>query len=93
MTIGVVYIELLIPGARSLKDRRRVIKSLKQLLRNRFNCSVAEIGDKELWGRANLAACVISDDGRFVNTQLNEIVTFASRKGDAEMVHYEIEML
>lgn len=93
MTIGVLYIDLLIPGSRSLKDKRRVMKSLKQLLRNRFNCSVAEVGDKDRWGRGRLAACVVSDDSRHVNRQLDEILKFASRKDGAEVIDYEIEML
>ncbi len=93
MTIGVATIDLLVPGARSLKDKRRVVKSLKQLIRNRYNCSIAEIGDKERWGRARIAACVVSDDSRFANTQLNEIVRFASNKNGAEIVDYQIEML
>lgn len=93
MTIGVLYIDLLIPGSRSLKDRRRVMKSLKELLRNRFNCSVAEIGDTERWGRGRIVACVVSNDSRHVNQQLDAILKFASRKGGAEVVDYEIEML
>ena len=93
MTIGVLEIDLLVPGARSLKEKRRVIKSLKSLLRNKFNCSVAEIDFKDLWQRAKLAVCVVSDDARFANTQLNEIVNFASAKNGAELVDYRIEML
>jgi len=82
-----------IPGARSLKDKRRVIKSLKQLMRNRYNCSVAETDFKDQWGRAQVSACVVSDDSRFANTQLNEIVRFASTKDGAELLDYRIEML
>ena len=93
MTIGVLHIDLRIPGARSLKDKRRVTTSLKQLVRNRYNCSIAEVGTKERWGRAQLAACVIGDDSRFVNTQLNEIVRFVSSKSGAELIDYVIEML
>ncbi len=93
MTIGLLQISLLVPGARSLKDKRRVIKSLKTLVHNRYNCSVAEIGNKESWGRAQLAVCVVGDDSRFVNTQLNEIVRFAADRGGAELLDYQIEMI
>ncbi len=85
--------ELFIPGSRSLKDKRRVVKSLKEQIHNRYNCSVAEIGEKDLWARASLAACVIGDDVRFVNTQLNEIARFAAQKNGAELLDYRIEML
>ena len=85
--------ELFIPGSRSLKDKRRVVKRLKEQIHNRYNCSVAEIGEKDLWARASLAACVIGDDVRFVNTQLNEIARFAAQKNGAELLDYRIEML
>lgn len=93
MTIGLLQIDLLIPGARSLKEKRRVVKSLKEQMRNRYNCSVAEVGDKEKWGRARLAVCVVGDDSQFVNTQLNEIARFASGKSGAEVIDYQIEMM
>ncbi|HOE65307.1 MAG TPA: DUF503 domain-containing protein [Candidatus Hydrogenedentes bacterium] len=93
MTIGLLEMDVLTPGARSLKDKRRIIKSLKQLLHNRFNCSVAETGDKDLWGRAQLAVCVVSDDARHANEQLNEIVRFSADKAGAELIDYRIEML
>jgi len=93
MTIGLLQIDLLVPGSRSLKDKRRVVKSLKQQLRNRYNCSVAETGEKDRWGRAHLAVCVVGDDSRFVNEQLSEIVRFTERKGGAELLDYGIEML
>lgn len=85
--------DLLVPGARSLKDKRRVVKSLKTLLHNRYNCSIAEIDFHDLWGRTRLAACVVSGDSRHANEELNEIVRFASMKAGAELVDYSIEML
>lgn len=93
MTIGVLHIDFLIPGARSLKDKRRVLKSLKDRMRNRFNCSVAETEFQDLWGRARLTVCVVSGESRHANTQLNEIARFASSKAGAEMLDYRIEML
>ncbi|HEO70017.1 MAG TPA: DUF503 domain-containing protein [Candidatus Hydrogenedentes bacterium] len=95
MTIGLLQIDLVIPSARSLKDKRRVLKSLKQRMRNRFNCSIAEVDFHEHWGRARLAVCVVSGDSRHANTQLNEIARFADVdvKNGAEMVDYTIEMM
>ena len=76
MTIGVLQMDLRIAGARSLKDKRRVLKSLKTLLHNRYNCSVAEIDFHDMWGRARLAACVVSNESRHANEELNEIAPF-----------------
>ena len=93
MTIGLLQIDFLIPGARSLKDKRRVMKSLKQVMRNRYNCSVAEVDFQDTWQRSRLAVCVVSGESRHANQQLNEIVRFASNKSGAEVLDYRIEML
>lgn len=93
MTIGVLQLDFLIPGARSLKDKRRVVKSLRERMRNRFNCSVAETEYQDMWNRAQLTVCVVSGESQHANTQLNEIARFAGQSRDAEMVDYRIEML
>ncbi len=93
MTIGVMQLEFTIPGSRSLKDKRRVMKGLKAILHNRFNCSVAETEFHDKWGRARLAVCVVSGESSHANEQLNEIARFASNHREALMTGYSIEML
>lgn len=63
MVIGVVVWQLEILGAQSLKEKRSVVKSLKDRLHGRFNISVAETAHHELWQRAELTACVVAVDG------------------------------
>jgi len=60
--IGVLTLELRIEHAHSLKDKRHVVKSLKERLRNRHNISIAEIDHQDLWQRAVLAAVTVSGD-------------------------------
>lgn len=91
MTIGLLHIDFLVPGARSLKDKRRAMSSLKTLLRNRFNCSVAETDFEEKWSRSRLAICVVSNTSSHVSEQLNEIVRFASNHHAAQVTDYQIE--
>jgi len=93
VTIGMLQLDFLIQGASSLKDKRRVIKGLKQRMRNKFNCSVAETDYHDMWQRAQITVCVVSNESIHANTQLNEIAHFASKQFEAEMVHYHIEML
>ena len=93
MVIGVARLDILIPGAHSLKDRRRVLKSLKDQLRSRFNCSVAEIGDKEKWARAQIAIAVVGDQSRFVNSQLDTMISFVANKPGAELLSVNLELL
>ena len=93
MTIGLLKLDLSVPGSRSLKDKRRVVKSLKERMRNRYNCSVAEIGHKDHWTFCQLAVCVVGDDSQFVNTQLNEIARFAEQNANALVTGVNIEMM
>ena len=93
MTVGLLTLDIRVPGSRSLKDKRRVVKSLKEQMRGRYNCSVAEVGFKDQWARAEVVVAVVGDDSRFVNTQLNEIARFASNKNGAELLDCRIEML
>ena len=93
MTIGLLEMDFLVPGARSLKEKRSIVKGMKDRLRARFNCSVAEVAFQDVWTRFRLAVCVVSGDGRFANTQLNEIARFAAACRGAELADYRIEML
>lgn len=93
MRIGVLHLDFLIPGAQSLKDKRRVIKGIKERMRSRFNCSVAETDHHDLWQRARITVCVVSGDSRHANSQLTEIGRFAESQGAALLVNHEIEML
>lgn len=60
MVVGVIVWELEVLGAQSLKDKRRVVKSLKERLQARFRVSAAETRHQDLWQRAEIAACVVS---------------------------------
>lgn len=93
MTVGLLQIDLLLPEAHSLKDKRRVLKSLKDRLHNRFNCSVAETGHQDAWQRATLAVCVVGGEAGHVNSQLSNIVTFVETSCPAILADYRIEML
>ncbi len=61
-SIGVLTLEILIEDAHSLKDKRSVVKGLKDRLRNRFNVAVAEIDGIDTWHRATIAAVTVSKD-------------------------------
>ncbi|HOQ32381.1 MAG TPA: DUF503 domain-containing protein [Candidatus Hydrogenedens sp.] len=88
-----MYLDFFIHGARSLKEKRRVVKSLISQIRNKFNCSIAETDYLDLWQRVHITVCVVSNESKFTNTQLNEIAKYASNHAEAEMLDYRIEML
>ncbi len=68
--IGVMTMEISIPHAQSLKDKRSVVKGLKDRLRERHNVSVAEIDGEHTWQRATLAAVTVSTSRDFANKVL-----------------------
>ena len=70
MVIGVRSWELHVPGAHSLKEKRSVVKSLKDRLHNEFNLSVAETGHHDVWQTAELTACVVAVDRRQADSVL-----------------------
>ena len=80
MVVGVIGWELQLFEARSLKEKRRVVKSLKDRLRNRFNISVAETGHQDSWQRAELTASVVATDRR----RAESILDRADRLVEAE---------
>lgn len=93
MVIGVLNIDLMIPGNNSLKGKRRVLKSLKDKIRGRFNISIAEVGNKDLWRRINLGIAVVSDDRRQANRILSKVIELIELANDTELLDYEMELL
>ena len=82
------------PDNLSLKGKRQVVKSLTARLKNKFNVSVAEVEDNDLWQLATIGICFVSNDKRFTNEVLSKAVEFVvNSQGDFEMLDYEIEIL
>ena len=92
MVVGTLNIRLVLRGAHSLKDKRRVIKGLKDRLRNKFNVSIAEVDHQDQWQRATLGVAMAGTDGRYVNSVLSKLVDHLRAVRGAELVDYELEM-
>ncbi len=71
--VGVLILELHLSDAQSLKDKRHYVKGLKDRLRHRFNVSVAEIGDQELWNRGLVAVATVSSDRIYAEQLLQRV--------------------
>ncbi len=76
MLTGICEYQLLLPGARSLKDKRSRLKSLQARLSNKFNAAVCESGDQELWQRACLGVAVVGNERRHIESMLDNITAF-----------------
>jgi uncharacterized protein YlxP (DUF503 family) len=94
MVIGVCTLELSIPGATSLKDKRQVIKSVIARLRNQFNVSVAEVDLLDVRQGAIIAIVAVSNDRKYVHGLLTRAARWVEEtRLDCELVDYEIELI
>ena len=94
MNVGVCRVTLRLPENQSLKGKRRVIRSLCSRLRNKFNVSIAEVGDNDLLQIATLGITCAANDSRHVDEVLGSVVDFIERgKDDYELVSLEQETI
>jgi uncharacterized protein YlxP (DUF503 family) len=94
MNVGVCKINLRLPGNLSLKGKRRVLKSLTSRVGNRFNVSIAEIDNQDLWQSAVVGICCISNNGRYNNEVLSKVVDYiVQSRFEVEILDYRIEIL
>jgi uncharacterized protein len=94
MVIGVCTLQLSIPVAQSLKEKRQVVKSLIARVRNEFNVAIAEVDDQDLWQSAVLGLACVSSSQRYAHGQLEAVIKFIDKtRPDCPIGAYEIEML
>ena len=91
--IGVLTLELRLENSHSLKEKRHVVESLKNRLRNKFNVSVAEIGHQDLWQRAALAAVTVSSDHVHAEKVLRSVEDEAAALLGSELADCTVEWL
>lgn len=92
MPIGLLTLEIHIPDARSLKDKRQVLRSLKDRLRGQFNVAVAELDHQDLWQRALVGVVSLSGDARHLEQSLQAVFTESERLLGRDLVRHEIEL-
>ena len=96
MVVGVSRLTLSIPGSYSLKDKRRVVKSLVERVRHRYNVAVAEVDEHEVWNAGVIGVCTVSTSGAHAREILDHIVAYVENghgHADAELIDHTIEIL
>lgn len=91
--ISLLTIELVIPYAQSLKDKRSAVRALKDRIRSKFNASVAEVGYQDKWQRAVLVACFVGGDKRHLESDTARVRTLCGEATDVEIVSIDQEWL
>ena len=92
MLVGALQVNLFISHANSLKEKRRVLKSVKDNLRNRFNVAVAEVDRKDTWQVAVLGIVSVSGEKRFLEETLSKVVDYLKIFRDCHVADYSMEI-
>ena len=93
MFVAVARVTLDIPQAGSLKAKRQVLRRVSDRVKARFNVSVAEVGDQDLWQRATLALAVVGNDRRHVNEMMDKILQFVEDMYVAPVSERQMEII
>ena len=91
MPIGLLTLEIYIPDAQSLKDKRQVLRSLKDKLRGHFNVAVAELDHQDLWQRSVVGVVSISNDDKHLEESMRAVADESERLLVRDLIAQEIE--
>ncbi|MBI4342034.1 MAG: DUF503 domain-containing protein [Candidatus Omnitrophica bacterium] len=89
MVVGLLQVEVHLPNAQSLKDKRSVVKSLKDQIRGRFNVAVAEVDANEMWQRATVGISTLGDTRTIVDRILTDVTDWIRSTRLVELIRVE----
>jgi uncharacterized protein len=93
MVVAVLRVALSIPEAASLKDKRRVLRKVIERVKSRFEVAIAEVGENDLWQRAQVGVVAVGNDRRFVNEVMDKVLHFIDQLYLAPILGQELEIL
>jgi hypothetical protein len=93
MFVGIVRVERHVPAAASLKDKRSVVRALKDRIRSRTSAAVAEVDHQDLWQRAALGVAVVSGDAAHVAELLQDVRGIIESRPDAVVLDWQEQLV
>ncbi|HHX76734.1 MAG TPA: DUF503 domain-containing protein [Firmicutes bacterium] len=90
---GLLTVELYIPAVQSLKEKRKLIKSLLTRLRNKYNVSLAETDYNDKWQRSIISVVAVSNSPTALNSQLDKVINYCFREKEISVVEYSIQII
>lgn len=93
MIIGICTCEIYIFNVNSLKSKRSVVKSIIEKSKNRFNISIAEVGENDKWQKSIIAFSTISNDQRLVEETIEKVINFFDSYSEIEIINIKREIL
>jgi uncharacterized protein YlxP (DUF503 family) len=92
MIIVAARITLIIPENDSLKGKRKVVKSLIEKVRHKFDAAVAEVGDNDLWQKAKIGVSLVGNDRQLLEARLQQIMNYMENQHLAEIIDSQVEL-
>ena len=93
MHVACVTVELHLPGCRSLKSKRGIVKRIVERTRSRFNVAIAEVGDNDLHQRATIGFAVVGNDLSFVNSVADKVRSTVRDSGTGHVIDSHLEIV
>ena len=84
--LGLLQLEIFLPESQSLKDKRSVIKSLRETVRKRFNVSIAETGEQDKWGKSQISISKVSNQSAVIRKEFQNIQKDIERRYPLEII-------
>ncbi len=93
MIVGVCRLTLLAPDSHSLKEKRMVLRRIKDKTRLKFNVAIAEVGDQDAWQQMSLGFAVVANERGFVQAMVDKIVDYIDSLGVAKLINDEKDLI
>lgn len=93
MPIGLLTLEIYLPEAHSLKDKRQVLRSLKDRLRGKFNVAVAELEGQDSWQRSVVGVVSLANNAGYLEQSLRTVLAESERQLGRDLASHELEIL
>ena len=93
MVVGILKIELLLHDNRSLKGKRKIVKSMVDKVKHKFNVAIAETGSNDKWQKIELGVSSVGNDRRHIDASLNNVLDFLESLYLADIVDAQMEIL
>ena len=93
MVVGLLTLELFMSEASSLKSKRRILKSLLDKLKTRFNVSVAEVDKQDKWQHSTVGVTCVTNEASHAHQMLSAVVKYVETSGNVEILKIQTELL
>ena len=93
MVVGTLKVDMYLYDNRSLKGKRKIVKSIVDRVKHKYNVSIAEVGANDKWQKIEIGVSAVGNDRRHINSSLNNVLSFIDSLFLAEIVNSRIDII